>query len=191
MEEPGASLGIICPQCTQKTHSTIDQYIVPAMTSFLAAVGKKGNVFFLNEIASRICSSCLQFAVWGAVCRSRQSECVEGVGVPCLLKRIVECLDDVCGPLPPSRLPTYDGCVSVTGGAPRCLGTATTGRGGQPGLHSTCSNLLFMLVAGRRRAGPSPSFLAVTAPARPVRDQVTADTNCYSRWRTLRQRAQR
>ena len=36
------------------------------MTSSLAAVGKKGNVFFLNEIASKFRSSCdcLQFSVW-------------------------------------------------------------------------------------------------------------------------------
>ena len=63
---PGASHGIICPHCTQKTQPTIDQYIVPAMTSSLAAVGKKGSVFFLNEIASKFRSSCdcLQFSVW-------------------------------------------------------------------------------------------------------------------------------
>ena len=64
---PGASHGIICPQCTlRKLKATTDQYIVPAMTSSLAAVGKKGNVFFLNEIASKFRSSCdcLQFSVW-------------------------------------------------------------------------------------------------------------------------------
>ena len=57
---------------------------------------------------------------------------------------------------------------------------------------STCFKLTFH-VGGWLAPGRAKSQFpgCDSRSARPVRDQVTADTNCYSRWRTLRQRAQR
>ena len=138
------------------------------MTSSLAAVGKKGNVFFLNEIASKFCVpvetlcnlqcglwTILQEPQWWGRWRDPTAHSLLMVEVGVGERR---------GETERNVLPTYDGCVSVTGGAPRCLGTATTGRGVWGGEQCLpVSNLLFMLVAGWRRAGPSPSFLAVTA----------------------------
>ena len=61
---PAASHAIICPHCTQETQATIVQCVRSMTSCLLAAVGKNGNVFFLNENASKICSSwdCLQFS---------------------------------------------------------------------------------------------------------------------------------
>ena len=113
-------------------------------------------VFQLRLFA--ICS-----VVCGPFCRSRSVGGDGGVRLLSLLMVEVG-VGERRGETERNVLPTYDGCVSVTGGAPRCLGTATTGRGVWGGEQCLpVSNLLFMLVAGWRRAGPSPSFLAVTA----------------------------
>ena len=58
---PGASHAIICPHCTQETQATIVQCVRSMTSCLLAAVGKNGNVFFLNENASSSWD-CLQFS---------------------------------------------------------------------------------------------------------------------------------
>ena len=58
---PAASHGIICPHCTQETQATIVQCVRSMTSCLLDAVGKNGNVFFLNENASK-------FVPVGSVC---------------------------------------------------------------------------------------------------------------------------
>ena len=58
---PAASHGIICPHCTQETQATIVQCVRSMTSCLLDAVGKNGNVFFLNENASK-------FVPVGTVC---------------------------------------------------------------------------------------------------------------------------
>ena len=236
---PGASHGIICPHCTQETLATIVQCVRSMTSCLLAAVGKNGNVFFLNENASKICSSwdCLQFS-----CPALQTPSwlwtVEGDSSPCtgawsdqkrgaarcgadreefLPERCLWCLSTprrdhsrlTVSATPPgeARGPP---CVWVWDSllgriCTPLLGNRYNRHRSLPVLScSPCSSCWFKLTfhvgwTEPARLGGVPGQVPVSSPvtarahlpAGPVRDQVTADTTAYSRWRPSSQRAQR